>query len=109
MAASNKFGEIIDLSAGETIAKASRGAVKSFIPDLLDFLSGVTATSARAVTCYVVDRADYPATDEGETAWKNERQRIGAILRSHAQEAGLGKISINWEPHKHYPQVSLKG
>jgi len=61
------------------------------------------------VTFYVVDRAHYPATDEGETAWKNERQRIGAILRSHAHEAGLGKISINWEPNKHYPQVSLKG
>ena len=109
MAGTNKFGKVIDLSAGETIAKASRGAVKTFIPDLLDFLRGVTATSARAVTFYVVDRADYPATDEGETAWKNERQRVGAILRSHAQEAGLGKISINWEPTKHYPQVSLKG
>jgi hypothetical protein len=109
MAATNKFGEIIDLSAGETIAKASRGAVKTFEPDLLELLRGITTTSARAVTFYVVDRADYPATDEGETAYKNERQRIGAILRSHAQEAGLGKVSLNWEPNKHFPQVSLKG
>ena len=108
MAATNRFGEILDLTK-DSIQKARRGAVASFEPELLDFLRGGTATSARAVTCYVVDRADYPATDEGETSWKNERQRVGAILRSHAAEAGLGKISITWEPTKHYPQVSLKG
>tara|TARA_B100000586_G_scaffold240563_1_gene193447 strand:+ start:82 stop:411 length:330 start_codon:yes stop_codon:yes gene_type:complete len=108
MAATNKFGEILDLTK-DSIQKARRGAVATFEHDLLDLLRGITATSARAVTFYVVDRAHYPATDEGETAWKNERQRIGAILRSHAHEAGLGKISINWEPNKHYPQVSLKG
>ena len=108
MAATNRFGEILDLTK-DSIQKARRGAVASFEPELLDFLRGVTATSARAVTFYVVDRADYPATDEGETSWKNERQRVGAILRSHAAEAGLGKISFNWEPTKHYPQVSLKG
>jgi hypothetical protein len=30
------------------------------------------------------------------------------VLRSHAQEAGVGKISINWHPEGNYPQVSLK-
>ena len=113
----NPFGGIIDLSAGETIAKASRGATKEFEPELVELLSTMTATHAIAVTGFVVKRdaldADgkrlYAATDAGETAYKNERQRIGAVLRSHAAEAGIGKISINWHPTSDYPQCSLKG
>ena len=105
----NPYGGIIDLSAGESIAKASRGATKEFAPDLVDLMSMVTASKAIAVTAFVVDRATYPNTDEGETAYRNERQRIGAVLRSHAEKAGLGKISINWHPEGNYPQVSLKG
>ena len=96
----NPYGGVIDLSAGETIAKASR--------DLVKLLSMVTTTKAVAVTGFVVKRSAYPATDEGETAYKNERQRIGAVLRSHAEEAGIGKVSINWHPTGDYPQVSLK-
>ncbi len=104
----NPFGGIIDLSAGETIAKAPRGATKDFEPDLLDLMSTMTATHAIAVTGFVVKRSAYPATDAGETAYKNERQRIGAVLRSHASEAGIGKISINWHPDGDYPQASIK-
>ena len=66
-------------------------------------------TSAIGVSFFVVARGTYAATDTGETEWKNERQRIGAVLRSHAAEAGMGKISINWHPDGDYPQVSLKG
>ena len=105
----NPFGGIIDLSAGESIAKAPRGATKEFEPDLVDLMSTMTATHAIAVTGFVVKRSAYPATDAGEIAYKNERQRIGAVLRSHADEAGIGKVSINWHPEGDYPQVSLKG
>ena len=106
----NKFGGIIDLSAGDKIAKASRGATKEFDQDLVDHLSQIDATHAVPVDHpdYIVNRADYPATEEGQTAYSNERQRIGAMLRSHALEAGVGKISINWHPDKHYPQCSKK-
>jgi len=105
----NPFGGIIDLSAGETIAKASRGATKEYDPDLVALMSMVTVKHAIAVTAFVVDRGDYPNTDEGETAYRNERQRIGAVLRSHAEAAGLPKISVNWHPEGNYPQVSIKG
>ena len=106
-AKSNPFGSIIDLTT-DSIQKGSRGAVKTFEPDLVDLLRGVTAVLAMAITFYVVARDTYPATDAGETAFKNERQRIGAILRSHAAEAGLGKIGIDWHPEGNYPQVHLK-
>ncbi len=105
----NPFGAIIDLSAGETIAKASRGATKEYDPDLVALMSMVTVKHAIAVTAFVVARGDYPNTDEGETAYRNERQRIGAVLRSHAEAAGLPKISVNWHPEGNYPQVSIKG
>ena len=105
----NPFGEVIDLSAGGSIAKASRGATKEFDSDLVELMSTITPTMAVAVTFYVVKRGEYPSTDEGETSYKNERQRIGAVLRSHADEAGIGKVSINWHPDGDYPQVSLKG
>ena len=108
MATINPFGTVIDLST-ESIQKGARGAVKSFEADLITLLQGVTAVLAVAVSFYVVDRAKYPANDAGETAFKNERQRISAVLRSHAREAGLGKVGIDWHPTENYPQVSLKG
>ena len=104
----NKYGGVIDLST-TPIAKAPRGAVKEFEPALLELMRSVTATIAIGVSFFTVARDDYAATDAGETEWKNERQRIGAVLRSHAIEAGIGKISINWHPEGDYPQVSLKG
>ena len=104
----NPFGGIIDLSDGGVIAKAPRGATKEFEPELVELMSTMTATHAIAVTGFVVKRGDYPANDAGETAYKNERQRVGAVLRSHAQEAGIGKISINWHPTGDYPQASVK-
>ena len=104
---SNPYGEVIDLST-DSIQKGSRGAVKTYEPDLILLLRGVTKILAMAVTFFVVTRTDYPATDAGETAFKNERQRVGAVLRSHAAEAGLGKIGIDWHPVGNYPQVSLK-
>ena len=104
----NKFGGVIDLST-TPIAKAPRGAIKEFEPELLELMRSVTATIAIGVSFFTVARGDYAATDAGETEWKNERQRIGAVLRSHAMEAGIGKISINWHPEGDYPQVSLKG
>jgi len=104
----NPFGGIIDLSAGETIAKAPRGATKHYEQALVDLMSTMTTTSARAITGFVVERGTYPATDAGEIAFKNERQRIGAVLRSHASEAGIGKISIDWHPEGNYPQASIK-
>ena len=104
----NKFGEVIDLST-TPIAKAPRGAVKEFEPELLNLMRGVTTLLGIGVRFFTVARDAYPATDAGETEWKNERQRIGAVLRSHAVEAGIGKISINWHPLGDYPQVSLKG
>ena len=107
-AKSNPFGEVIDLST-TSIQKGARGAVKTYEPDLVDLLRGVTAVLAMAITFYVVDRSTYGSNDAGEVAFKNERQRIGAILRSHAAEAGLGKIGIDWHPIHNYPQVHLKG
>ena len=107
MAGTNKFGEILDLTK-ESIQKGSRGAQKEFFPELLELMKTITTTTAVSVTFYVVDRAAYPATEAGETAYKNERQRIGAVLRSHAEEAGIGKISLNWHPQGNYPQASLK-
>jgi len=104
----NPFGAVIDLST-TPIAKAPRGAVKEFEPELLNLMRSLTATIAIGVSFFVVARGTYAATDTGETEWKNERQRIGAVLRSHAAEAGMGKISINWHPDGDYPQVSLKG
>ena len=104
----NPFGSIIDLSS-TPIATAARGAGRVYEPDLLDLLRGCTATHAVAVTFYIVKREDFPNTEAGETSYKNERQRIGAILRSHAQEAGIGKIGIDWHPEGCYPQISLKG
>ena len=104
----NKYGGVIDLST-TPIAKAPRGAVKEFEPELLELMRSVTATIAIGVSFFTVARGDYAATDAGETEWKNERQRSGAVLRSHAIEAGIGKISINWHPEGDYPQVSLKG
>ena len=103
----NKFGGVIDL-ATTPIAKAPRGAVKEFEPELLDLMRSLTTTTAIGVSFYTVARDTYAATDAGETEWKNERQRVGAVLRSHASEAGMGKISINWHPVGNYPQVSLK-
>ena len=103
----NKFGGVIDLST-TPIAKAPRGAVKEFEPELLDLMRSLTTTTAIGVSFYTVARGDYAATDAGETEWKNERQRVGAVLRSHASEAGMGKISINRHPQGNYPQVSLK-
>jgi hypothetical protein len=104
---SNPYGQVIDLST-QSIQKGSRGAVKTYESDLVELLRGVTKVLAMAVTFFVVDRATYPSTDAGETAFKNERQRIGAVLRSHAAEAGLGKIGIDWHPEGNYPQVHLK-
>ena len=106
----NKFGGIIDLSAGDKIAKAPRGATKEFDSDLVEHLSQIDATTAVEVNHpdYIVNRADYPATEAGQTTYTNERQRSGAMLRSHAEEAGVGKISINWHPDGHYPQCSKK-
>ena len=104
----NPFGSIIDLSS-TPIAKAARGAVRVYEPDLLDLLRGCTATHGLAVTFYVVERGAFPNTEAGETSYKNERQRIGAVLRTHAEEAGLPKVSLNWHPVGNYPQVSLKG
>ena len=108
----NKFGGVIDLTT-TAIAKGARGAVKEFEPELLVLMQSLTATIAIGVSYFTVNRDDYAATDAGETAWKNERQRVGAVLRSHASEAGVGKISINWHPGDgttsgNYPQVSLK-
>ena len=103
----NPFGAVIDLST-TPIAKAPRGAVKEFEPELLNLMRSLTALIAIGVSFYTVARDAYPATDAGETEWKNERQRVGAVLRSHASEAGMGKISINWHPVGNYPQVSLK-
>ena len=104
----NKYGEIIDLSVNK-IEKAPRGATKDFDPELVEHLRGITATTAVTVSFFVVKRDAFPANEAGETAFKNERQRIGAMLRSHAVEAGIGKISLNWHPDGHYPQASLKG
>ena len=104
----NKFGGVIDLST-TPIAKAPRGAVKEFEPELLDLMRSLTTTTAIGVSFYTVARGDYAATDAGETEWKNERQRVGAVLRSHASEAGMGKISINWHPQGNYPQARPTG
>ena len=103
----NKYGEIIDLSV-DKIAKAPRGATKEYDPDLVEWLRQVTPTTAVTVKTLAVVRSKYGKSEDGEIAFKNERQRIGAMLRSHAQEAGLGKISLNWHPTGNYPQVSLK-
>ena len=103
----NKFGGVIDLTT-TSIEKAPRGATKEFEPELLELMESLTPTMAIGVSFYTVARGDYATTDAGEVDFKNERQRIGAILRSHANEAGMGKISITWHPQDNYPQVSLK-
>ena len=103
----NKFGGVIDLST-TPIAKGARGAVKEFEPELLGLMTSLAEKTALGLSYFTVSRDDYAANDAGETSFKNERQRVGAVLRSHAQEAGVGKISINWHPEGNYPQVSLK-
>ena len=103
----NKYGGVIDLTT-TSIAKAPRGATKEFEPELVELMESLDKDTAIGLTFFVVARGDYPATDAGETEFKNARQRIGAVLRSHASEAGVGKISINWHPQDNYPQVSLK-
>ena len=107
MATTNPFGTIIDLST-DSIKKGARGAVKTFEPELVELLRGATRVLAIAVSFYVVDRSTYDPTDAGETAFKNERQRVSAVLRSHAREAGLSKVGIDWHPEGNFPQVSLK-
>ena len=103
----NKFGGVIDLST-TPIAKGARGAVKEFEPELLGLMTSLAEKTALGLSYFTVNRDDYAANDAGETSFKNERQRVGAVLRSHAAEANVGKISINWHPEGNYPQVSLK-
>jgi hypothetical protein len=105
---SNPFGGLIDLSS-TPIAKAARGAVRVYEEALVELLRGCTATHGVAVTFYVVERGSFAANETGDLAYQNEKQRIGAILRSHAREAGLVKIGIDWHPEGCYPQISLKG
>ena len=103
-----KFGKIIDLSV-DKIEKAPRGATKDIDLELVEYLKSITKGFGVTLEPFVVDRANYPATEDGQLAFTNERQRIGAMLRSHAVEAGIGKISLNWHPDGHFPQASLKG
>tara|TARA_B100000586_G_scaffold217596_1_gene164628 strand:- start:557 stop:886 length:330 start_codon:yes stop_codon:yes gene_type:complete len=101
---SNKYGNIIDLST-TSIQKAPRGATKEYDPELVECLKGITATHAVALTFFVVKREDFPTDD----AFKNEKQRIGAMLKSHADAAGVSPISLNWHPEGGYPQASARG
>jgi|TARA_Y100001949_G_C15908048_1_gene295604 hypothetical protein len=103
-----KFGKIIDLSV-DKIEKAPRGATKDIDLELVEYLKSITKGFGVTLEPFVVDRANYPATEDGQLAFTNERQRIGAMLRSHAVEAGIGKISLNWHPDGHFPQASLRG
>ena len=104
----NKYGKIIDLSV-DKIEKAPRGATKDIDPELVEYLQNITKGFGVTLETFVVNRDDYPATEAGQTSFTNERQRIGAMLRSHASVAGIGKISLNWHPDGHFPQASLKG
>lgn len=109
MAADNEYGTVIDLST-EKIQKAPRGKEKTYDEGLVAFLkTNLTKTKAVGLTSFVNLRSSFPATDDGDLAHQNEKQRIGAMLRSHTREAGLGKIGIDWHPEGGYPQVSLKG
>ena len=103
-----KFVNIIDLSV-DKIEKAPRGATKDIDLELVEYLKSITKGFGVTLETFVVDRANYPATEDGQLAFTNERQRIGAMLRSHAKEAGIGKISLNWHPDGHFPQASLRG
>ena len=103
----NKYGKIIDLSV-DKIEKAPRGATKDIDPELVEHLKSITKGFGVTLEAFVVNRADYPATEDGQLAFTNERQRIGAMLRGHAKEAGIGKISLNWHPQGHNPQASLR-
>ena len=109
MAADNEYGTVIDLTT-EKKQKAPRGKEKTYDEGLVAYLkANVTKTKAVGLTSFVNLRSSFPATDAGELSYQNEKQRIGAHIRSHARAAGLVKIGIDWHPEGGYPQVSLKG
>ncbi len=103
------LGAVIDLT---DISKARRGAEAERNPALLSLLTdALGAGKAAAITGMAVLRSDH-GSDE---AFRNERQKHAASIRSHAAmlvsdgtlPAG-SKVSINWHPETGVPQVSLR-
>lgn len=103
------LGSVIDLS---DISKARRGAEAERNPALLSLLTTALGSGkAAAITGMAVLRSDF-GSDE---AFRNERQKHAASIRSHAAmlvaddvlPAG-SKVSINWHPTTGVPQVSLR-
>ena len=97
------WGNIISVDAQ---VKAPRGATKVFADGLLGLLAQMVLGEDAVIVMhpdYFVDRADFPATDAGETTYSNQRQTLAGRLRSHHEElvrrgdlpAGT-RLSINW-------------
>jgi hypothetical protein len=103
------FGGVIDLDA---IVKGRRGAEAERNPLLLSLLTdALGAGKAAAITGLAVLRSDF----DSDEAFRNERQKHAASIRSHAAmliEDGVlpagSKVSINWHPETGVPQVSLR-
>ena len=101
----DEYGLLIDVSAQ---VRGPRGATKVFVDGLLALFRGLTLNDQACVVMhpdYHTPRTDFPATDEGETAWKNAKQTLGARLKTHHEELvrrtdlpARTRLSINWEP-----------
>ncbi len=105
----DELGSVIDLS---DISKARRGAEAERNPAMLSLLTASLGNGkAAAITGMAVLRSDF-GSDE---AFRNERQKHAASIRSHAAMLvadGVlpsgSKVSINWHPVTGVPQVSLR-
>ena len=101
----DEYGLLIDVSDQ---VRGPRGATKVFVEGLLTLLRSLTLGDQACVVMhpdYHTPRSDFPANDEGEIAWKNAKQTLGARLKTHHEELvrrtdlpGKTRLSINWAP-----------
>ena len=103
------LGGIIDLG---DVVKGRRGAVAERIPALMSLLAqACKAGKAVALHGMAVIRSTFDTDD----AFRNERQRVAAVIRAHFDAlvadgtlpAG-SRCSINWHPETGVPQVQLR-
>ncbi len=103
------LGGIIDLG---DVVKGRRGAVAERIPALMSLLAKA-CNSGKAVALHGM--AVIRSTFDTDDAFRNERQRVAAVIRAHFDAlvadgtlpAG-SRCSINWHPESGVPQVQLR-
>ena len=106
--ADNNYGGIISL---DQLQKSRRGAEKTYDVPMLELLTLLAKNPGVIFNTLKVARADWKDAD----SFRNERQRIGAMIRSHVdhlvdtKELPDGtKIGIDWHPELSVPQVHRK-